>query len=340
MLAQLTFSGTINLAQVFADIIGVLTGSITTPAGLSASFNAGSSSIVSTVAPGWTMHDNAAAAAANGVTPAVIHAPWSDDGTKYKNVYISALNTTQLTFNGWETWNSGTHAGTFPMKTTPVISSWQSIDLTSATYAGGKLIISASSKHIYIQVYTSANVPGPWTFFSEYTRDDPWNTVANGYPSWMQSGNYSNSAVNITLDNIAIPRALITTTLADTASGGAVMNADMTGVLGGTTNNSAQATACNIVPPTSSTPPGVEVQGADASKNAAKYLYPLHMRQQANSVVAGVLLGGDLSAKNDSVYLAQYGIGADNDTLTVGSDSYLLVSPPRTPTARIALKVA
>jgi hypothetical protein len=254
-------------------------------------------------------------------------------------VYIASISATQLVFNGWETWNSGTHTGTFPMKTTPVASSWQALDLSS-TFNGGKLIISASANHFYIQVYTNANAPGSFIFFSEYTRDDPWNTVANGYPAWLQSGNYSNSTVNITLDNISLLRVLNTATLTDSASGGAVMNADMIGCLGGTTNNAIQGTAANIVPTTTVNQPGTEVQGADASKVAAKYLYPLHVRQQNNAIVTGVLLGGDLTAKNDSVYMAQYGVGTDNDVLTVGSDSYLLVSPPRTPTARIALKVA
>jgi hypothetical protein len=339
MLAQLIFSGTINLAQVHGDIIGILTGAITDPDDLSASFNAGASSIVSDVEAGWELYDSAAGSVANSVTPKVIRSPWSDDGSKYKNMYIASISSTQLVFNGYETWDAATHTGTYPMRSSPSAGSWQTLDLTSATYASGKLIISAGPNHFFILTITSVNVIGDLLFCTEYTRDDPWSTVENGYPSWLLHGLKNGSGVASTM-NAAVCRAFNTTTLTDTASGGVLFANDLVGCLVGTTNRGSQATITTLFPINTVGSVAATINGAGSNKLAAKYLYPVAVRQQAVSNFSGCFLGGDMTAKNSAVYQIPWSLGDYLDTLEVDGDEYLIVGHAYNSAVRIALRIA
>ena len=304
-------SGTISLANFQADIIGLLTGTITSPSQLSSNFLPGAV-FNNTVAAGWELHDNAAGAAANGVTPKVIRAPYSDDPTKFKNVFINSSAAGKLGFNGYETWDSATHIGTNPMQAVLAAVSFQSLfsGIASAPATTPSMFtISSSINHIYISL-SSALISSATAcvYFSEYTRDDPWNTVANGYPSWLQSGFYPNlEYVNYAWNTVfngftAIPRVFDPS-----------INTDKTSVLiSGVTTPSiilcpngqlTQATAfisngggsfgssisCPIL--------GANYLGGDPIKASTKYLFDIALRMSSPSpTIGGAFLGGNCSA--------------------------------------------
>lgn len=193
-----------NIAGYFNGLIGVITGSITATSGLDATaFNQGSSQIISTVAPGWSVHDsNAGTAISAGSTPVVIRAPWSDDGTKHKYLWVAPVtsNASGYVHVKWipaEGWDSATNTGTNILQTPPsgslgYTSDWNECPAYGNIQNGSAFttVISASANHLFIWVSYNTSGLGMDSHFylSEYTRDDAWNTVANGYPAWLCSG--------------------------------------------------------------------------------------------------------------------------------------------------------
>lgn len=197
-----TNAAAITTGEYFNALIGVITGTVTNINQLPATtFNQGASEIISTVSPGWSVHDNAAATAIlAGVTPVVIKAPWSDDATKYKYIWVGQVNSTagsvNIHFNPAEGWNATTHTATSIYAAPPTTTQtsravfYAGVAYMLAPSAGFVTVISASANHLF--VWTSNDLLGTfnsYVFCSEYSRDDPWNTVANGYPSWFLEGN-------------------------------------------------------------------------------------------------------------------------------------------------------
>jgi hypothetical protein len=199
-LGRLATSG-LNMNTLQGDILGLLNGSITTVAGLSANFVQATSRMNTTVAAGWTTFDAAAGTAANGVTPKVMSSAWSDDPTKFKYLRFSSdASTVTVSIRGYETWNSTTHAGTNPHDTAaPAVNNWGTLAITADRH----MLISASANHFFIMTTTdnSTFASIQYYFTSEYTRDDEWNTVANGYPAWFSCGCAASTATTAILNN-------------------------------------------------------------------------------------------------------------------------------------------
>lgn len=101
-------------SEVAADIVGILTGTITDASQFSNSCNIGGSSLIRTVLPEWEVHDNAAAAASNGYVPRVLKSQWTDSETNYKYLRVSANASNLLHFMGYLSWNATTHVGWTP----------------------------------------------------------------------------------------------------------------------------------------------------------------------------------------------------------------------------------
>lgn len=198
MFALLRTSATVTLPQFTSDLIGLLTGSITTVGQLSASCDQSLSKVVSIDPAGWTVVDAAAGTAVNGIVPKVIQSPWADSPTDFKNIQIFSQGTNVLGFNGFHTWNPTTHTGTLPHVVSPLASSWQSFIL----YAGSYCVVSATASHFTVIMYAQtpigtfpAQAVGAYMSSNtvacfEYSRDDAWSTVANNYPSWFTLGDY------------------------------------------------------------------------------------------------------------------------------------------------------
>ena len=86
--------------------------------------------------------------------------------------------------------------------------------LTSQYTANGIVcIVSASNTHLFVATYKNtigtlqsgtATAFNNYFYLSEYSRDDPWNTVGNGYPSWFFEGasNTFGAYINASISSI------------------------------------------------------------------------------------------------------------------------------------------
>lgn len=106
MHAKYVSTSTATIAQIIADIAALIVGS--TVASLSASCDKANTTLISTVAPGWTVFDAAAPA-----TGQVITAP-DADGLTTKFVRIFAGNALSIDMQLYDSWNAVTHAGVNP----------------------------------------------------------------------------------------------------------------------------------------------------------------------------------------------------------------------------------
>lgn len=212
----------------FNTIVGVITGSITANTQLDPTiFNQNASKIITTVAPGWQVVDDQAnlvnySTILPGRTPVVIAAPWTDSPTNYKYLWLTPYHNSNAVYNivalPTESWSNtsktfgvsgtivsnvavasnysqnnvsfGANNSTFRRGWNDIISPMGTDLITNGTTT----IISCSQSHLLVASYK--NLLGAFNnyfFLSEYSRDDPWNTVGNGYPSWYCEGG-SNTA--------------------------------------------------------------------------------------------------------------------------------------------------
>ena len=329
---------TISHNQVFADIVGVLTGTITSPSQFSASCNQASTTLITSTPAGWSLYDNAAGApfSAGTSTPVVLRAPYTDDPTKFKNVYLSHSSTGVINIIGHDTWNATTHTGTGKLHASALNAAggWSSC----VWAAGGYLIISASIAHLFIQRNSLSTTPDfVHVMVSEYTRDDLWNTVAAGYPSWLITG----SSTGVTTSNGYIPKVYDTVSGLDVSVwNGAPAGITSTTEFGFTTViRNAQTTfgpgICTVI--TNSGP--LSKQAANENRVAMTYLYPIQVRQSTYiaGTYKGLWLGGDLSAKNQTMYYTRTR-GATLDEMQVGSDVYVITHVDNSGASTCAIK--
>ena len=311
-------STTATPQQILTDVIGLLTGSITATTGLSASWVQSSSYMFNTTAAGWTLYDTAAGTTTNSFTPVVIRSAWSDSASNYKNLRFNIGSAGWATMNGYHTWDSGTHTGTLPHVSSPATtSSWQNFQLLANTY----IMVSASSNYILINAFSNNQFGQGYIVGAfEFTRDDPWNTVANGYPSWFTVGD-SSSGYTSTLSNIGISQAynmstaanvnqvLGTTNYIGIAPGMVCIDLNSSQNYGGfSSSNFLNNSYANTV-------------GADLNKNAVSYMQPFGLRSTAAS---GIMLGGMTSATQSSVYLFK-NIWNAGDEVVINGSTYFLI---------------
>jgi hypothetical protein len=332
-LGRLATSG-LNMNTLQGDILGLLNGSITAVTGLSANFVQATSRMNTTVAAGWTTFDAAAGTAANGVTPKVMSSAWSDDPTKFKYLRFSSdASTTTVSVRGYETWNSSTHAGTNPHDSAaPAVNNWGTLAITADRH----MIISSSANHFFIMTTTdnSTFASLQYYFTSEYTRDDEWNTVANGYPAWFSVGCASSTpTTGILNNNMGFSR---------------LPNMTVTPVVDLTTVFSATAafpgtTRARILPmptqysPTDALGAGLEALSSyisntfsmDTSKNQSLNLMPIRLSAWNTSAQGASNIGnhqfGSITAKSPFIYPFKT-IWAGGDEVDIAGIRYLYVT--------------
>jgi hypothetical protein len=207
----------------FNSLISLITGTLTANTDLNPStFNQSASYIINTVAPGWSVVDSQAnlvgySTVLPGRPPVVIAAPWTDSPDYAKYLWITpshssntVLNIAAIPSEGWysNVKSFGANGTIAPLATIATQYSnttggngnnasffrgWNDIigpmgnDLSTN---GTVTIVSASQSHLLVVSYR--NLTGTsfnnYFFLSEDSRDDPWNTVGNGYPSWYVEG--------------------------------------------------------------------------------------------------------------------------------------------------------
>lgn len=221
-IAPNTFNVSANV--YYNTLIGVITGSITSNTQLNSNvFEQAASFITTTVPSGWSINDSQANTPGYfsilpGANIFVISAPWTDSANNAKYVWIAPKNSSNTTLAvvgmPMEGWNSTTktigntffaQAGllTLQANSTTTGNSFTSLyyNLVSpmsvpvTANSGTVTIISASQAHLFVASYQGqlGTTFNNYWYLSEYTRDDPWSTVENNYPSWFFEGNANNT---------------------------------------------------------------------------------------------------------------------------------------------------
>ncbi len=163
-------------ANILTDLIAILTGE-TNPANLSADCDQANTTISTTVSvAGWTVHDSAASA-----TSQVIKAPYVDDGTAFK--YLEIKIDSYIETWGYETFDEVNHTGTNKTGNTTSSYYYQSFDESN----GGTIHLFSSPRFIAYSSQESNGWGGYYdgmTIAAEHSRNQPWNTIASGYPAF------------------------------------------------------------------------------------------------------------------------------------------------------------
>lgn len=147
-------------SQVISDIVLIATGT-TNVGSLSASCVQANTSIVSTVAAGWSVWD--ASAATNGQVLRAVNA----DGTTYKYFGLTLTSTSAISFTACESWNASTHTPT----------NYQTQSSTWDATNGGYFYIYATPRNIIISPWTTTGTKDIICTF-EFSRD----SIPAGYP--------------------------------------------------------------------------------------------------------------------------------------------------------------
>lgn len=208
-----TAQSSVSANVFFNTIVGLVSNTITSTSQLDPStFNTAACSIVTTVPAGWSVIDPVANSTPilSGCYPVVIRAPWTDSADNHKYIFMGQTNSTNSVFSivatpmeGWSnTAKTAANSYIAPAlifnNNSTYIKRWHDVvsPMTSGvTYNGTTTIVSASQAHLLVASYLNLTGTSFNNYFhvSEYSRDDPWNTVSNGYPSWFAEGN-SNTA--------------------------------------------------------------------------------------------------------------------------------------------------
>ena len=271
-------------ANILADVVLLLTGT-TNKATLSASCSQAGTSIDASVSvAGWTVYDASA-----GTNAQCLRAPVADNGSQYKYLVIDTNSAGYILQKGYETWNSGTHAGTNLIYDSDVVGYSQRLLVAS----GGTLYISANVRHCFMWslqggVYGSSTIQGP-TGILERSRLSPWDTVGNGYPPFI----FLASIVNAIYE----PRSLN------------AANADITA-------SAAQDTVVTPFGGSAITPPVTSVISNSGKSVFGHVFLPWGVCRAADGH-----LGGDITSFSD-IWLTTYNSGSPLDTVVYGGNTY------------------
>ncbi len=133
----------------------------------------------------------------------------------------------------------------------------------------------------------------------------------------------------------------------DTASGGLIFTGASlgclltpNGMLCNTAFTASQAGRLDYVPVTSSSSPITSLTGADSTKSAASYLWDMALRQVLMTALqpyAFPYIGGNLSAKNGSLYFASNSVGNGLTSVNIGGVAYTVLVPPANGVGRLVV---
>ena len=348
----------------YNTLVGVITGAITSNTQLDpVQFNQASSYLVSAVPPGWSVEFPCANIGVTsgprsplpGANAIMIKAPWSDSASNAKYLFLHPCfggpATATVTQNTSIHIRATPHEGYLYTGTDlQVTNTWAQIAITQNTQAfnqvagtsmvpfmgpfvtgnGFVTIVSCSQSHLFVATYKDINGTqfNGYYYVTEYSRDDPWNTVSNGYPSWLfdmaanNAGLYSlGTATNHTQ---ALARVLSTETGRDVpwvssySGGGAFANADCNwGItardvsFGQSRQNPGGAFGHPFLPRglaitgLSQFFPGNYAIGRDANKNPSAQMTELRVtsvNMGANLTSNNIFAGGSINAVAPYVY--------------------------------------
>lgn len=198
MYAVYNYAAGSTQANVLSDLIKLITGE-TNKANLSANCVQANTSITSTVAAGWTVHDAAA-----GTNQQVVRA-LCQDGTTYKYYRLNTSTTTSIISSIAEAWNETAHTGTNVVVNGAV---------TWSASGGGYFYVYATVKNIVLLSYSSSTWSWPMDCH-EFTRE----TVGSTYPCFAMT--YSDP--NPVQGAVVLPRVKRIDTTGDLTSWSAML---------------------------------------------------------------------------------------------------------------------
>ena len=292
MYATYTYAASSTAANILADVVKILTGE-TNKANLSANCVQAQTSISTAVSTaGWAVYDAAA-----GTNAQCLRAAYDDDASNYKYVVVDTNTAGYILLKGYESWNSGTHAGTNLCYNSDSTSYCQRI----STANGGVLNIHANAASILMLswqsgVWGSSTYACPTAIF-ERTRLALWDTVANNLCPLMIWANLN--CLNATA-LVSSPRYPGTWGVPVTTSS-AILN--MCSIAGQGTSGSGM--------------PILKVMYG-ANQEFQYMIASLSVTNIANNFV-----GGNISTLADC-YAVAYNIGGFGDHLTYDGDDYII----------------
>lgn len=161
-------------ANVISDLGKILSGTIDKNL-LSASCDKANTTILSTILAGWESYDESL------TNKRIMRSPYVDDETRFKIVEIE-VTSSYLYLSGYESWSLASHTGT--NKTSNGTNYPQRLNLT----AGGTIYIFSSAR--FMAFLTNSGVDWGDNSYQgmslavEFSRDQPYQTVINGYPQF------------------------------------------------------------------------------------------------------------------------------------------------------------
>lgn len=152
---------------------------------LSASCVQANTTITSTTAAGWYVHDSD-----TGTSNQKVIKAYNADGTTYKYLMLDFASAGYLKLLVYESWDAGANTGTNLATLSDIAADSQQIDVTN----GGTIFIGASPRYAIFWSKLSTGVYGSSTGYApngifERTRAAGWDLVAAGYPPYV-AGNF------------------------------------------------------------------------------------------------------------------------------------------------------
>lgn len=219
---------------------------------------------------------------------------------------------------------------------------WGNITLMGS----GTLIISASKAHCAVFGYdvnfniAQASHHG-WFILSEYTRDDPWNAVSNGYHSWLMTGatlNVAHTSSVSTAPNLYFGGAAAQ--VYNISSGQDLLAQPWHNWTAFSSQGSwtqwmmhLRPYTVNIVAPSTFTTPNMLTNylggvAVDVNKAPATLIYPLSLAygNGLDTRFQSLFLGGNISAKSNAIFATKHGRGSTLDEIQLGDDFFSLLN--------------
>ena len=302
MYAKLQYTGVHTAADVLYDTIQVLTGETDVNNLTGVNLDVSESFIDVSVRPaGWELHDPDAGGAGTSPAPftdVVLRAPHATAASLYKNARLT-VSTNRIQLRGYETWNNVSHSGTNPTSHSAIYLFDNNNDVTSsAAYH-----ISASARHLMgLAHYGGLASTQPVDALYEYTRDDPWNVPANGYPAWCT---WEGATTSTFYASIYSPRYINTLTGSDIITTAATLHVHLPvgGLTAGLGNTLGTSNTNSLM--------------RDENLNLVHPFWPFGLSSPG---AGNRVVGGDITSLA-KVYITTYSDGTLFDTFLAGSGS-------------------
>jgi hypothetical protein len=283
-------------ANVVADLTKLLTGNHDI-ANYSAACDKTNTQIINNVIPpGWSIHDPSA-----GASSQVIKAPLADNPAAFKYVELYGT-TTEIAAYACESWNEIAHA---PVNRAPAQGQTTFAQRYSATVAGLFHVVATEKYLCLFGEYgtTLGDSSSGALLVAEYSRIQPWHTVASNYPAVAAIS--TGQTIGGSGKQAWIPRAKKRNGLDAVVTGiGLATIAAQTGNF---------STAANF-------PTGADAKLLDADNNRVCPLFPLYLIDTAQ--FSAPL--GDLSSVAD-VWIAPHDILAHLEIVPRDTAKYLAI---------------